>query len=359
LRETFLQPDRQQVKKILIIPERYGSQISGCGWIRLIHPYKQFSQMKDFEVRVGDWKICRSWRPDVVVTQRIVASPENLKNLKLCIEQGSKLVFDLDDDLLNIPREHPDFVHYQKFIDPIKQFIESASKVTLSTSHLMSMLGLTGDPKVEIVENEISYEHWFGESNFHAKVKSQGIDLLYFGTSSHQKDWEMIKEPTLDWLSDNRHAKLTLIGVTNETHYFNRQISNVLAPIEARSSYPAFVNWIRQINTFDIGLAPLIDSNFNRAKSGLKVLEYSALGLVSVASSIDPYAKLEGRLKSMVLAENSNSSWYKSLDTARELRVKTSFESVRTEVNDFGTIASNSDSQNKLRALIAEITQAN
>ena len=29
-----------------------------------------------------------------------------------------------DDDLLNIPPEHPDYLHYQDFKDPIKHFIE-------------------------------------------------------------------------------------------------------------------------------------------------------------------------------------------------------------------------------------------
>lgn len=343
------------MKKILIIPEMYGPHISGCGWIRLIHPYSQFSTMDDFSLRVGSWDAIKSWMPDVVVTQRIVANLNNLKNLEGCLQKGIKLIFDLDDDLLNIPSEHPDFLHYQDFKDPIQQFIESASRVTISTHHLVKMLGLEKNPNVEVIENEISHEHWFGNPSQLVSREGYRCQLVYFGTSSHQNDWKMIEEPTLDWLSDNADAKLTLIGVTDREYRLNNRIRNVSPPETVRSSYPAFVSWVRSLNQFDIGLAPLIDTNFNRAKSGLKVLEYSALGLVSVASSLDPYLSFGENLSSLVLSLNDEQSWYGSLNRSRILREKLSCESIQLEVQEFGTIAQKSSSQKKLANLISEL----
>jgi glycosyltransferase involved in cell wall biosynthesis len=40
---------------------------------------------------------------------------------------------------------------------------------------------------------------------------------------------------------------------------------------------------------FDIGIAPLIPSRFNRSKSAIKALEYAALGIPVIASDEAPY----------------------------------------------------------------------
>jgi glycosyltransferase involved in cell wall biosynthesis len=40
---------------------------------------------------------------------------------------------------------------------------------------------------------------------------------------------------------------------------------------------------------FDIGLAPLTGTRFDASKSAIKVLEYAALGIPSIASDVTPY----------------------------------------------------------------------
>jgi hypothetical protein len=347
------------VIKILVIPERYGLNISGCGWIRLIHPYKNLSFTEGYDMRVGSWKVNKNWKPDVIVTQRIVASPESLQSLEECISSGTKLIFDLDDDLINIPSEHPDYKEYIKFSDPIRHFVERADIVTVSTAHLARSLGLEGNPKVAVIENEISSEHWFGDTGLNEVMANtnRGTNLLYFGTSSHHSDWKMVEEPTLDWLSDNSDANLTLIGVTKDRFYLSKKVKKIYVPDSVSASYPAFVSWIRSINNFDIGLAPLIDSSFNRSKSALKVLEYSALGLVSVTSRIEPYSYIAGKYPSLVLSDIESSSWYQSLDIAREYKKSHSVESIKSCVKDYGAIREGSSAQRKLVELIKGIVK--
>ena len=55
------------------------------------------------------------------------------------------------------------------------------------------------------------------------------------------------------------------------------------------ASYPGFVNWITGVPSWDIGIAPLADSAFNRSKSAIKTLDYAALGLAVLASDVPAY----------------------------------------------------------------------
>jgi glycosyltransferase involved in cell wall biosynthesis len=61
----------------------------------------------------------------------------------------------------------------------------------------------------------------------------------------------------------------------------------------------------------DIGIAPLLDSNFNRAKSNLRWLEYSALGVPTVASKVRPFVESIGPGEGYLC--NSKQQWYDTL----------------------------------------------
>tara|TARA_R110002167_G_scaffold153010_10_gene347146 strand:+ start:62 stop:391 length:330 start_codon:yes stop_codon:yes gene_type:complete len=58
----------------------------------------------------------------------------------------------------------------------------------------------------------------------------------------------------------------------------------------------------------DIGICPLIDNLFNRSKSNLKWLQYSALGAATVASDLDPYKDIEDGVDG-VLVEETQEAW--------------------------------------------------
>ena len=57
-------------------------------------------------------------------------------------------------------------------------------------------------------------------------------------------------------------------------------------PWQSMESYP------REVAGLDIGIAPLADTAFNRAKSWLKPLEYAALGVPCVMSPTEEYLRI-------------------------------------------------------------------
>ena len=71
---------------------------------------------------------------------------------------------------------------------------------------------------------------------------------------------------------------------------------------------------------FDIGIAPLEDTEFNRGKSNLKFYEYAAVGTATLASNVEPY-----RSEVTYLAKNTFKDWYDKLEkliTDKEFRLK-------------------------------------
>jgi glycosyltransferase involved in cell wall biosynthesis len=83
-----------------------------------------------------------------------------------------------------------------------------------------------------------------------------------------------------------------------------------------------------------VGIAPLRSTTFNEAKSPIKFLEYSAIGMPTVASHGHPYQDvIEDGVNGRLVSEDP-SEWFKAIDaylSDGELREKT-VEAARTTV---------------------------
>lgn len=91
---------------------------------------------------------------------------------------------------------------------------------------------------------------------------------------------------------------------------------NRLSPsLNGMRSYPGFVQWLSTVRpTWHIGLAPLLDTPFNRAKSAIKVMDYAALGLGVLASDTPVYRGSLADGPAGRLVANSETAWYAALD---------------------------------------------
>lgn len=74
-------------------------------------------------------------------------------------------------------------------------------------------------------------------------------------------------------------------------------------------NYKNYRDKLSELN-FDIGIAPLMDTKFNRAKSCLKFYEYSAVGTVTLASNVMPYNQ---EMDKEDLVKNRHSKWLNKL----------------------------------------------
>lgn len=90
--------------------------------------------------------------------------------------------------------------------------------------------------------------------------------------------------------------------------------------------------WPYGVSEIGVGIAPLADTGFNAAKSWLKPLEMSAVGVPWVASPRTEYLRLHKETGAGVLAKNRG-DWY------RELRRMCTDEAHRRELSEAGRAA--------------------
>lgn len=69
-----------------------------------------------------------------------------------------------------------------------------------------------------------------------------------------------------------------------------------------------FDDWIDHVTQLPVGVAPLADTKFNRAKSWLKPLEYAAAGVPWVATNMPEYAELQKQGAGFVV-NNKGRAW--------------------------------------------------
>jgi glycosyltransferase involved in cell wall biosynthesis len=75
----------------------------------------------------------------------------------------------------------------------------------------------------------------------------------------------------------------------------------------------AFENEVRDLNSFDIGVAPLPNDPWTRGKCGLKLLKYMAVGKPTVSSAVGVHNEIIKNGENGYLATNDE-EFYKSLE---------------------------------------------
>ena len=104
-----------------------------------------------------------------------------------------------------------------------------------------------------------------------------------------------------------------------------------LAPPAEAVSYPRFVRWLRGQGPFDLGLAPLADTAFNRCKSDIKALDYAALGILPLVSDSSAYRADPELARHMIFA--GADGWADALRAVLDDRVEAARRAVAVQAH--------------------------
>ena len=259
----------------------YGPQSSAM--IRLIAPLTDESVAGRVAVTLG--KAEEPLPPcDICIVQRTAMPSEAAVDALVArlASMGAVLVTDVDDAFAALDN-HPEAAIYAPRAAALERAIAASAETWFSSEPLAELYGRIAGRR-RIARNAIDPRLWRDWRHPRpAPFQGDRVRMLYMGTHTHAADWALIR-PALDrlWETHEGRFDVTLIGVATEVApapWLQR-----LSPPPEAIPYPRFVRWLRGQGPFDIGLAPLAETRFNRAKSDIKLLDYAALGLLPVVS---------------------------------------------------------------------------
>lgn len=225
--------------------------------------------------------------------------------------EGTRIVAEVDDDFFSREaRERLARAEYDpERLAAVERVVRAADAVVTSTEPLAAVLAAVGVDAV-VVPNAVQPGMWGSGPGRPDPTGPRRV--LYMGSATHGDDLGLLR-PAFDGLVDDagRPVRLEVVGVTeSDATWYDR----LPLPDDARH-YPDFVAFLRaNAHRWSAGVAPLTDDRFNDAKSDLKFLEYSMLGLPFVGSDRPSYAGVDAH--GGLLAADDPASWRRALLTA-------------------------------------------
>lgn len=300
---------------------------SGCGAVRVVYPCRAVEASRAVRVRLlspqapqrkglsGEVPVALDAGDAEVVVLHRPAHKALVDVIPVLQAEGRAVVVDIDD---NLSAPHPDHQWARSGSVSSVELARAcamADLVTVSTPALAEVYGAHG--RVAVLRNCVP------EGMLRMGRESDGKTLGWGGVVvTHPGDLPVTGGAVAEAL-DVAAWRFKVIGgadrVRAELGLYDEPASTGGLEVE---------DYQQQLGTLDVGIAPLGDTPFNWAKSGLKPLEYAARGVPFVASPTPEYRLLVAQ--GAGLLASSPGEWFSGLrDLMRD-------ESLRHEKREQG-----------------------
>jgi glycosyltransferase involved in cell wall biosynthesis len=237
----------------------------------------------DWEDKIDDYKMTMmemvKWA-DVVVSQ-YVSTPEAYSMIKT-ISEFKPCYMEVDDFFSQLPYQHPAFEtcspgHSQDYYATQQLMV---SYGLICSTHYLADLYRKHNSRVHVVPNCIDFNEW----DKYSPKKHDKIRIGWIGGASHNDDLKLCKDALYEVI--RRHPESEVYIVSYPPPAWNCEDRMVM--VNQWSTIDKYPQHVKELS-FDIGIAPLRDNYFNRAKSNLRYLEMSACNIPTVASCVEPF----------------------------------------------------------------------
>lgn len=281
----------------------WGNDTGAKHW-RLTDPFKYLSRL-GHDAYVSDEEITRKaceWA-DILVVSSVVNKDAIALLYEYQQEKKKKIVVDCDD-YFQLNDDSPFQIEHEisDASEVIKRTMEVADLITVSTNRL-AYHARELNKNVAVLPNYMDMERWDLPKVHNT---SDTIRIGWAGSMTHLNDLKSIAKPLKRICAEFPQVRLIFIG--------EQRISSELegCPVECMLGVP-FDVWPARLNglQLDIGLAPLLPTEFNKCKTNIKYLEYAVAEVPGVYSPT--VYEHKGFDPKFGLVADTEEQWYNSI----------------------------------------------
>ena len=245
---------------------------------------------------------------------------------KIARKAGKKLIYVLDDDILNVPN----------YLSSAPYYLLPSTQNNIRTIMSNCDTFLTPSPVMyEKYGKNFKYRFLISEpslNRINKKEENDKVKIGFAGSIDRAQDLNQILEGAITELV-NKYGDSIDIEFMGAKPAFVDKLN--LKHLPYQNGYDAYTAYMAKCN-WDIGLAPMPDTKFHQCKYFNKYVEYASFGIAGVYSNLEPYTYgIKDRVNGL-LAENTTEDWVNKISELIEnskLRKEISKECLR-EANE-------------------------
>lgn len=224
------------------------------------------------------------------------------KVLKTLKADGKKIIYDLDDALDLIEPTNPFYYNVIKDKGSQREIFQYADHITVATPALKEYAQSKTKAPITIIPNCFNPNEWMFK-----RPQREGIRIGFAGSPTHVEDLLQVL-PTIIKLQKTHDVRFLIMGFGNASYEDWIRNFRFASPPEALKVLDELEKLLLQIRfewipyvdfdvypstlinmALDIGICPLTDTPFNRARSASKAMEYTLAGALALASNLPAY----------------------------------------------------------------------
>jgi glycosyltransferase involved in cell wall biosynthesis len=197
-----------------------------------------------------------------------------------------KFYTEMDDNVFLLNPDSPAYAEYgpgAPSVEIVRDQIRKSNGMIVSTEYLKKAYS-DHNSNIHVIPNAIDFEIW--DSLKRKNSRSKKLRIGWAGGGSHDRDLLIIDKAIDKIMKKFTNVEFVFLGGYPEI--FGSKPKSKIRLLKSWYPINTYPQALKDLN-LDIALAPIRDNEFNRCKSNLRWLEYSALGIPTIASDVEPY----------------------------------------------------------------------